>query len=482
MKIFQKTILALSSAVLLAGACGKGEPSNPRPIREPEDEPALVTGIQFTWDKIRTVPKAPVTVPVKEIHFDDGSRSVDPTLLKWSVEDESIATVDKNGQITAKKAGVTEVKAEADGIWASIPVYVTTGASTTGIDQFSADNIYDKGSALTSNQVPQSFDITRDGMVWYLQIGKPDVHRLYLNKVEPSAERKSEVKEWMAFDFFGHGTNYTLEEAADGLYVWISSFGTRTEDDTYWHEQVFGRFKYGNEKVVTAGDSDKIPEADYFYLGTIRQDIHVAVDVEGDDLMIYYADGHPEKPRHFVVYSLKEALASRTSYVDFRTRVYGGGTSEIEERENAPYIRVHDLSTIPKKAEFGFQGQAQAQAYVAGGGSPDDEAALSYYSYQGFDIHDGAIYFYEGEGKDGFLSKAYITVFNYAGQIIEKRTRVNIAENQSALQSNGITALGYMEAEGLKVRGGHLYISFGSNDYDDVRRGNLFKYNIARLQ
>ena len=51
-------------------------------------------------------------------------------------------------------------------------------------------------------------------------------------------------------------------------------------------------------------------------------------------------------------------------------------------------------------------------AYVDAGGDPGDPGALSFYSYQGFDIHDGAIYFYEGEGQyKSNKSHAYITVF-----------------------------------------------------------------------
>ena len=58
---------------------------------------------------------------------------------------------------------------------------------------------------------------------------------------------------------------------------------------------------------------------------------------------------------------------------------------------------------------------------------------------------------------------------------------MNIAEDWTTQESNGITSNGYMEGEGLKVRNGSLYVCFGSNP-DGFSRGNIFKFNVAKLK
>ena len=480
----------IMAALLCVTGCIK-ENLVPRAVEPGED--ALVEEIHFKWNKVRTIVSSSISIPIKQILMDDGTEYTDPALLEWSVSNDKMATITQEGKLTTKTTvGELTVTARADGVSATIPVYITNGASTTGIDK-TALTIFDKGCGVQNelgdgafNTVPQGFDISQDGRVYYLRVSNAEncKFRMFVNRVHPNAtDLHYGTEVWMECHFFGHGTNFSLEENGEDKYLWVATWGNKVssedpvKDKQYWNEQVIGRFKFQHGRYVRPSNA-----VDYFYIGQ-RKDIHVAIDTEGDDLMVYYADGNPDTPRHFVIYSLSEALKAPLRNKTLSSLTYGGDGSSVEEVTDSPTLKVHDLTKIAKKAEFGFQGQAQARAYVEGGGDPSEPGALSYYNYQGFEIHDGAIYFYEGEGgyRPSNKSYAYITVFNYAGQVIEKRTKVNIAEDWNAQESNGITTNGYMEGEGLKVRNGFLYVCLGSNP-DGFSRGNIFKFNIAKLK
>lgn len=446
------------------------------------DEDAIAEEIKFKWHNVRMVVDSTLTIPLKEIMYDDGSSivgsDIDPTTVEWRVKDKSMAKITSGGRITALKTGMTKVYVEADGIEAEIPVYITTGASTTGIGTvYGTGNIYDRKQKLEINQLPQGFDITSDGSLYYLGIDRTKVHRLTLNKVtrNTTSSIKTTYSESMHFDFFGHGTNYAIEESGGKKYIWLATYGSRQDDGYYWNEQVIGRFEYKNGTTVRPEDA-----VEYIYFSTWT-DSHIAIDAANDQIMIYYATADAKKPRHFAIYSLKEALKAPVRPITLSPRTYGGGTSSASSVTDAPVVMAHDLRQIEKITDISFQGVPQAEKWVANGGRPSDPEAFGYYAYQGFELHDGAIYFYEGGGqKTGstppYKSDAYITVMNFAGQVIEKRTRVKAVDDASGYFTNK----GYMEGEGLKVRNGKLYVCFGSF-YDSNRVANILSYTPAKL-
>jgi hypothetical protein len=53
-------------------------------------------------------------------------------------------------------------------------------------------------------------------------------------------------------------------------------------------------------------------------------------------------------------------------------------------------------------------------------------------------------------------------------------------DDLSLLKSEGLTDLGYFEAEGIKIKDGVLYIGFASRDAGSSpdRRVNIFKYPL----
>ena len=111
----------------------------------------------------------------------------------------------------------------------------------------------------------------------------------------------------------------------------------------------------------------------------------------------------------------------------------------------------------------------------------NNKTQLNSYAFQGFDISDGKLYFYEGEGNDNKIengpSNAYLTIFDYMeGKVVSERAKVNAISNIADLNKFNITATGYMEAEGIKMKNGILYLGFASRSTDDIRRANILQY------
>ena len=167
-------------------------------------------------------------------------------------------------------------------------------------------------------------------------------------------------------------------------------------------------------------------------------------------------------------------MALPMSAVTLQSLTYGGGAADDPQVTESPKIYARDLRKLTPLGEFGIPNQSLAE-------TPDD---VSYYAWQGFEVNDGLIYYFEGEGKnDGTPSAAYVTIYDFAGNVVERRTAVTAASDLQTLASLGITASGYMEAEGIKVRNGKLYLGFASRDSKtdgSKYRANVFEY--ARVE
>lgn len=109
-----------------------------------------------------------------------------------------------------------------------------------------------------------------------------------------------------------------------------------------------------------------------------------------------------------------------------------------------------------------------------------DPARIGYYAFQGFDVAGGYLYFYEGEGNENSVSSgasnAYVSVFNMDGIIVKEKTKVQAISNLDDLDNYGITNTGYMEAEGIKIKNGAIYLGFASKSTDEKRRANILVY------
>lgn len=99
--------------------------------------------------------------------------------------------------------------------------------------------------------------------------------------------------------------------------------------------------------------------------------------------------------------------------------------------------------------------------------------------FPGVRLHERHHLFYEGIGNDNngkTASVAYVTLLDLTGAQAYPRMKVGAIADMQALTTADITATGYMEAEGIKMKNGSLWLGFASRSSDDIRRANIFRY------
>lgn len=462
----------LTAAVLLLCAACKGDEPNDTPAPPPTPAQPTAETVVLSVGKLRMMKGSTAGIEALSIRYDDGSTTAIGSVgVTWKSADPAVAAVSAEGEVTAVAQGQTTVTATASGVSGSAEVIVKAGESTTGLDApFTAANIYTMGQYLKNNSVIQGFDILPDGGIYYMQIAGNNPHRLSVIAAQPNKSGFSDLYgDVMSFDYFGHGTNYAIEQASDGLYVWLGCYASKTPaTGQYWNNQTIARVKFEAGKTVKPQTCNT-----QFYMGPFKE-LHPAIDVENDVLAINYPTANPTGPRRFRMYRLSDAMALPLSKVTLQSLTYGGGAADDPQTTVSPEIYVRDLRQLTPLGEFGIPNQSQAP-------TPGD---VSFYAWQGFDVNDGLIYYSEGEGKnDGTPSAAYVTIYDFAGTIIESRTEVRAASDMDALAELGITASGYMEAEGIKVRNGKLFVGFASRDSKtdgSKRRANILVYNKVK--
>ena len=83
------------------------------------------------------------------------------------------------------------------------------------------------------------------------------------------------------------------------------------------------------------------------------------------------------------------------------------------------------------------------------------------------------------DNKKDTPSKAYVSVLDKNG-LLSARKEVTAIADAAKLKEFGMADRGYMEAEGIKVKNGTLYLGFASrmmNGNTDERRANVLKYS-----
>lgn len=380
--------------------------------------------------------------------------------LKWRSENEKVVNVDQKGEVTAIGAGVVSVIAESvdNKILISTEVAVYNNLLSEKILQPLSDEIiYSKGVQLERNSVIQSFDIDSKGDIYYDQVGGNLAHKIFVLKGSPNQPFESLMEFW----WHGHGTNIAVEEDGDDRYIWINSIGNKKSDGEYGSNIAFSRVKYEPNKIVKSFE-----EGDTYYLPG-KANIHPAIDQENDILAVTTSGGG-DPLRYFYIYKLSEAKALPLTYEELPKVKFGGEESDVPEQTVSYKLNIKNLNQLTPISSFSI-------------GPADDKKELNSYDFQGFDIAEGRLYFHEGEANNNDVlsgvSNAFVTVFDYkTGRQISKRTRVTAIANINNLDEHGITSTGYMEAEGIKMKNGILYLGYASRSTDNIRRANVLMY------
>ena len=205
----------------------------------------------------------------------------------------------------------------------------------------------------------------------------------------------------------------------------------------------------------SSGDTNNtVEDCEYYYIGDYT-DLHPSIDAENDLLTINYGDSKNSSYRCFVIYKLSEAKKAPMTNVTI-TCTDGFQTDRpASTNPVSVVVRCHDLTTLTPVARPRFL----KTGYGASG--------ATYYDWQGYDVHKNRLYYAEGQSNYNLFgsfysgsSFAYVTVFDFEGNIVEERTQVAVVSDKDKLTQIGVSVFGTLEAEGIKVCKDKLYLGY----------------------
>ena len=205
----------------------------------------------------------------------------------------------------------------------------------------------------------------------------------------------------------------------------------------------------------SSGDTNNtVEDCEYYYIGDYT-DLHPSIDAENDLLTINYGDSKNSSYRCFVIYKLSEAKKAPMTNVTI-TCTDGFQTDRPASTNSVSVVvRCHDLTTLTPVARPRFI----KTGYGASG--------ATYYDWQGYDVHKNRLYYTEGQSNYNLFgsfysgsSFAYVTVFDFEGNIVEERTQVAVVSDKDKLTQIGVSVFGTLEAEGIKVCKDKLYLGY----------------------
>ena len=348
--------------------------------------------------------------------------------------------------------------------------------STTGVDKFDESNIFCRNQCLPGNYVIQGFNFDSDGSIWMTNTGPRDKIVLTHVNPDPSPDLKKDNLGYMVFDYFGHGTNTAMEEVGDDRYFWVGCFGSSNKDGFYWTEKLVGRVKFVPGDTITPDKCDE-----YYYIGEY-DNMHPSIDKDNDLLTINYSDPVNGSFRCFVVYRLSEARNAPLKDVTITcTDAFKSG--------NKRSLNMTDI-TVPARDLTQIKPLARPKFLKTGYGKQGDK----YYAWQGYDVYGDRLYYCDGQchldGRPGDMltghSKAYLTIFDLKGNVVEPRAEISIIGDPEALAKHDLTNFWSIESEGVKVDGKSMYLGFGAigaDKNDPQRRTNhIFRYKMPSKQ
>ena len=420
----------------------------PEPGPEPEPEPPKSLEISITGPFIDLYPGESA-----ELGFSLSGGAYDPAKeykVRFTSSDSSVATVDQSGRVTARKAGstiirATEIDSEAS---AERKVYVV---NLSQIKQaYSKSLQLTCGHTLYYKSVVQSWDFFDDCMYACQVCGSP--HTLTFTRKPVLAQGP---QEYMHLKYFGHGDNIFVERCPDGDWLWVSNYGTLESGQTnrYADSQVLSRVRF------TAGRTILPAEANFNFVIPGMKRICASYDPDNGSIGIWCRDS--EGKAWFYVYDIEEVKAAPRSSIRLSYDISYGSPVRTER----PTVTAANLSNLTPLYKFKM---------------PFNNVP------QGYDWHHGKVWFFRGGGAEAEAVAAG-TGKNWATAYLvspegKKLTTVSVpwVADLDLLASEGITDLGYFEAEGIKVKDGVLYLGFASKDAGSSpnRRVNIFQYPL----
>ena len=344
------------------------------------------------------------------------------------------------------------------------PAQVEQPAEGTGDCDFSvvqspldAAMVLTAGCTLRYQSVMQSFSLCGDGYMYGVQVGTST--NKYLLNVTRKPVGSDDGKQYMQLPFAGHGASMEHERVAGKDYIWVGSYGT-WNGSKYTNSQTIARIPFEAGAKLTPAQC-----GEQYYVPGLRN-VSPALDAERDRLLVWGLANGEADTGYFKVYSLSAAKALTISKITLeREIVYGGEEgSGVPETRVKPEVSVRNLGSLSPITSIRLNGG------VLGTGAN-----------QGFELYGDWILHLSGSGNDDDPSKpssSTLTVLDFSGNVVG-RFNVGAVSDKGALASYGITDTGFMEAEGVKVYDGVLYLGYATKHSTDSKRMvTIFQYRI----
>ena len=370
--------------------------------------------------------------------------------MLYSSSDPTVATVSATGLVTARKVGstvirVTEVDTE---VYAERKVYVVNLRKIEAA--YDPARKFTCGHTLYYKSVVQSWDFFDDYLYACQVCGAP--HTLSFTRKPVHSQNP---QEYMHLKYYGHGDNIFVERCADGDWMWVSNYGTLETGETnrYADSQVLSRVRF------RPGETLLPEEADFNFVLPGMKRLIAAYDPDNGSIAVWRRDSGNKA--YVYVYDFEALKAATPEDIQLTYTIFYG-SPVVSSR---PVVRAVNLARL----------------------TPLYTIKLPFNNViQGFDWHHHKLWLFRGGGAEAAAvqagtgenwAKAYLV--DTLGQTLVT-VSVPWVTDLDLLKSEGITDLGYFEAEGIKVKDGDLYIGFASKDAGSSpqRRVNIFKYSL----
>jgi len=451
--------------VIALAACGKTEPEK-KTLQSITLKPETATLSIGETEQLAVVP-TPADVEA---------------VVSWSSSDRSVVTVDNSGLVTAVSEGQAVVTATTGKLNAEAKITVEGDIPPIPTPEgkgfydprkalsakLTADIIFSKGAQLyKKGNIMQGFDFTDGGDMYYSQSPATTILQYICHASGPS----SNSKDYMTLERFGHMTQIVSEKSSDGkTYIWCNSNG-QSNSDGYGDNLSFCRIEYKEGTRLIGGYAgENFILSTKHSSGKVFYDLQVSIDFTGRRLLVGCRVAGVSARFHFV-YDLDDVLALPERDVTLTVR-YGTNTD------------IKDDYTAETKDTRTFKARDLADAKLLGyfevpRGTTADQTY--YYSHQGHHVHGDFVWFYEGNVVNN-VSYAFITVYDYKGNVVVPRTEVKALRDNKAFINTGFTYDGYAEGESMKILDGRLYLGFAchSSASSSNRIQNILVYDLTK--
>lgn len=364
--------------------------------------------------------------------------TANPLGLKFSSSDEKVVTVDGACKVTAVAAGSAVVKAEGQGIRASLNVTVVSKVfEMPDVNaKFDPSMVYGQYALLNGSTGKftnaQTFDIDDNGNVWLEGAAKPFVYIqccTQAGKVNPSTKvlEGFKYKSPMSIYYAGHGTCLNVEPGSDPK-IWFASFGTKQDDGTYLQPRVLSRTSYVPGKKITPDQAEE-----HFYFGEEYIKMLPSIDFDTRVVAIWV-----DSKKTVTMFDLDQVLSAPVKDIAISGIKWGGeaGSPYPKEQDVSITIKAHDCRSLTPIAVVKPAITKGTQGFCVNG--PEHTC---YHLYG------------TGEAVDVGLS-----VFDVKGNFSLKNVGFGFDDDRAALTANGLNNSEYLEAEGIQIRNGKMYV------------------------